>query len=590
LNLKKINTDFLINTAGTVIVTILCTNLLYKYALGDQIESLPIIMKNANPELFSNDFIVNSIYNEGPRKLYGIIFGFLSSIISLEILAYLVVLVSNFITVFFTYKTLKFFTGDIKQEVHLIILSGVLLLAYTYPLGSGTVVASKMMIPDTLIKPFIFSGFYYLLRKNIFASTLPLAFLAFIHPLNGLVFFWGYWFMFIIFYGLKAKHKLRLNMLWTLIGGIAISILVVKVLKPESHIAFDKYYYILAQFRHPHHYIPSSFKLIDWFSFVSAVTSIFIVVNIKRFFPKQVKYLLSFIIVSFVALAFFGFVFSEIWPIKLMITVQPFRYFILLKWLYLIISISFVVVQFTSGAMNKFQFALALFCIPPAISFLFFLVIPGDRQKWWIASIISLMFYFLFVPFELIAGLLLLLIVLYISFISLKASFLMAFVFGVLLFFARPILQNLPEKEMYSRVYAAMPNYTLNQINTNYSDISRKANKMEIPSPVFLVPPDGGFFRLITGHAIVVDFKVFPFIESDMVAWYQRIVDCYNTTDKTGFTAVQGLKENYKSITDENIQSVSKKYSATHAILYTETPSYFPVVDSNEEYKIIAIP
>ena len=49
------------------------------------------------------------------------------------------------------------------------------------------------------------------------------------------------------------------------------------------------------------------------------------------------------------------------------------------------------------------------------------------------------------------------------------------------------------------------------------------------------------------------------------------------------------IYDNYEIITDDRLLSIAKKYKASYAILYKKTPSIFPVLFSDVNYKLIKI-
>ena len=102
--------------------------------------------------------------------------------------------------------------------------------------------------------------------------------------------------------------------------------------------------------------------------------------------------------------------------------------------------------------------------------------------------------------------------------------------------------------------------------------------------------PIGGL-RLIAQRAIVIDWKVVLFNDQGLRGWWTRIKDCYGElpSDISIPKKMKMIYDNYEIITDDRLLSIAKKYKASYAILYKKTPSIFPVLFSDVNYKLIKI-
>jgi len=133
------------------------------------------------------------------------------------------------------------------------------------------------------------------------------------------------------------------------------------------------------------------------------------------------------------------------------------------------------------------------------------------------------------------------------------------------------------------------PVTTLDQVNLPSSPLASFARKLTAEDSVFLVPPNLGSWRLLAHRAIVVDFKVFPFQDGAMAEWYERMLDCYGSPHCGGFSGCDELDNQYRRITEEQMLETRRKYGATHAVLYSETPCDMPVLFQDALYKVVRI-
>lgn len=95
---------------------------------------------------------------------------------------------------------------------------------------------------------------------------------------------------------------------------------------------------------------------------------------------------------------------------------------------------------------------------------------------------------------------------------------------------------------------------------------------------IFLTPHNFGDMRIIPRRAIVVDTKAFPFNDSYMQEWYERVKNIYGNGD---------FVENYKAMTNEKLHWLKDFYQFDYAILFTETATAHTVIYEDSNYKVI---
>src|SRR5262249_39165922 len=106
---------------------------------------------------------------------------------------------------------------------------------------------------------------------------------------------------------------------------------------------------------------------------------------------------------------------------------------------------------------------------------------------------------------------------------------------------------------------------------------------------VLLTPPSFGLLRLLAERSLVVDFKLFPFGDRDMVSWFERLRDCYGQVASQGFDAAVEMDRHYHRIPDARLADIHRKYGASHAVLYAATRTNYPVLASTETLKLVTL-
>ena len=104
---------------------------------------------------------------------------------------------------------------------------------------------------------------------------------------------------------------------------------------------------------------------------------------------------------------------------------------------------------------------------------------------------------------------------------------------------------------------------------------------------VFVINPALEDFRLKAQRAVVVDFKIFPFKETLMVEWYNRIGDVTNHAE----FAFRGnrkaeLTAGFNTLTTEDAIVLSDKYSAEYILTKKPQSLKLPVAFENSQYTL----
>ncbi len=577
------------------------------YGISDQIEQLPIILRQFDATYLQNDFFVNASAEFGPRWYFSQWMAGLAGtperlpalFLGLTFLANISISVTSF-----------FFAKKLYHHSNLagLLAAALVMSVPTFGLGYTSNLYQTLFIESTLSIPFVFLAILFASHENLLVGTILAGIAALFHPLFGLE--GGA--LLIASHALTAfAHHRKLSkatwqsiLLSTGILGMFALLWIIPTLS-QTRIASEKFIEIVAFFRHPHHYLPSTFPLTDYGMALGFLLAFAVAWVWRRTSPEKpspaVDFLLAFsslILVGFLM----GYVFVEIIPVRLIVTAQTSRLLFLLKWVGLLMiggSIAQVLTPEQEGTASLFLISV-LSPITTGVAFGSQFIRPWINQH---LPAIRLFFEPVFLLLAILTFLLqfgfrnYLFVILFILiglFISFDRKILYAGVFTgtLLLTFVTLFRQTLPLPDFVQTAYEDFDT----KLQITYSDIGGQgravadfARNNTPPDSIFLTPPAFGQFRLFANRAIVLDFKAFPFQETAMEAWYTRLTTVYGLPKQTGFAMLSPLEKNYSHLTDEKLIHLQQEYHFSYAVLFLETDTRFPVLFENNEYKLVQL-
>lgn len=520
------------------------TLLNYKFGYSDHIEQLPIIYKFLDATYLENDFFVNANSGYSPRFFYAKIITFFGNWFSVELIFLSLLLLSNILAIIITFKTAELL---FKSKL-IAFFAPIFLMFFTFPeLGSIQKLLSISLVPSAIAFPLGFLAIYFTLKRKILWAILLCGFISIFHVLIG--FELGLILLLVYFLTNFKADKFKDIKKYVGYGLLLILFLLVNLVpyfSQTSTINSDDFINIVAHFRHPHHYIPSSFLTLKELM----KTSFWLLVLVISF--KKLKtdnhFLKSFIknfLFVLVGLCFVGWFFVEVIPIKSVVTLQLFRLLNFGKWI-CILFLAHLVVNLISQFKSQKNLSIAL---------LFFISIYGFYKADWI--------------------LILLLLTTIVAILFNRKN--IAFVFCFLGLFGSVI--NLSELKSNQKV-EFKSFLKLDEIPRENQEIASFLQENTAKESVVLAPHNFGFLRMYAKRAIVVDYKAFPFQNDAILEWHQRITSIYgNNKDK--------FETTYQNISKEKIQRLQKKYNFNYVVLYKNTATTIPVLFENNAFKII---
>lgn len=316
------------------------------FGLSNHIEHLPPILRNLDNSYLINDFFTNASVEGIARQNYALLISKLSGTEDkLPILFLILTILTNVSISLSTF----FFTKHLFQNSSRrgIFASALVLSLFTFPLaGASSSLYTTYLNPSDIAFALILWAFYFLAKGNILFSVSLSGISSLIHPLLGLemgvLFIFSYLVSLLIKdeVGFKAKWK---KLLVSIIVFILFSLPTVISQFSQSNIESNLFIFIVAYFRHPHHYVPSTFTNHHYkLAIAFLITSGYIWVrelNKRDFFTSK---LIAVLTVTILLLCFCGYFFVEIIPLRIVVTAQPFRLLRIVKWMGLILIAGFL--------------------------------------------------------------------------------------------------------------------------------------------------------------------------------------------------------------------------------------------------------
>ena len=593
----------------SVFFGIITTIALYKgYGVGGQVEQLPLILRSMDESFLINDFFINmgesSIARRYSANFIAFLAGSESNLPSISLLLTFLANISISLLSFFLARLLSN-----KSDQANLFASALTMSVAIFALGSFDKIYRTELVPVSLAFPLVFAAILFLCKKKFVVSMLLCGAASFFHPLLGLE-MGGLILVTFILAVLIEDHKITKDKLPAIIFGMFFYLLLCLInLVPQFSqecIDTDQFIYILAHFRAPHHYIPSSFLTSDYieaFAFFIAVTILYFDGKNER--EKSVNIMIALLGIAIVALCIGGYVFVELIPMRIWVIAQPFRLLNVLKWIGIVLI---------SGKISDTRLDLStrtIYVVSVLNPIIFgFTTILFSIRKWlegkesWLFNVLSHpLILLVIVPLLRIVSISqmeLILLIFYISVILILNSLPQQFskytgLIGlgmVMVLFSGALIMQHPYKSHFdtvNRIQNSLRKEISSELGAKGEEVVEFVRQNTDEDSIFLTPPTWGQFRLSAHRAIVVDFKAFPFNDIGIQGWYERLTDCYGVSARSGFDITDDLKENYKKINDQIIESLHKKYEFSYAILYSSTPTRYKVLFSNDRYKLIFV-
>lgn len=294
----------------------------YHYGMWNQFISIPWLMDLMNPELFPGDFLVDQ--REASPSFFLSIIALVMRLSGADSAQahfgiYLVFLI---LTLFSFYRLALSFFKDRRAGI----LSAVM-LAFAFPAIGDVQIWDSLLMERTIALPLLIFSMAYMLEAKWW-PMLALQGLAFlVHPLSALylIFISGLVILFVEGWS------------WRILGYAAlILVLCAPVLylrvqgsSGDSMWSFSEQWMEVMRLRNGHHAFPSAYPLLIWLKSAAFVGLFLLLLRFGSWKERQRKTLKAFAWGMLVML-FLGVLFTEVFPLRIVIQLQFFRSFLFL--------------------------------------------------------------------------------------------------------------------------------------------------------------------------------------------------------------------------------------------------------------------
>lgn len=596
-----------------VAAAVIATLVEYRYGSGNHIEQLPIVMRVLDSSYLSNDFFTNANAGFGPRFYFSHVVAFLAGIFPLPFVYLALTLLSNILVAVIS----GLFARDLFEGSN---VAGMLAVCFvmsveTFGLGgTGGSLYANYLVPGALSMPLVLLSVWAGFRQRPLLCSVSAGLASIVHPLLGLE--TGAIMLFTLGAASIAQRREKETAITDKDGFIRLLIasLLLFAFAALSFVPYrtvtgaidsTRFVGIVACFRHPHHYCPSTFPRMHYLQFTGFLIALGISWEWWRkaaphgYLQTQLPILVAVILVLFVG----GYVFVERIPSRLFTTAQTFRLVFIIKRLGLIwIAGTTADLLKEREQFNAYLVLVSVFSpITVAISHLAAwareryarvsaslgrLLEPGP-----VLVIVVTSLALLGQPSGRVA-------LLFLTFVLLTACLnthwrsrwhaTQLVILATSVWLLVLVGGGVKVPPLRGRLPGFQPVISLSDFRGPDIDLASWARHSTPEDAIFLTPPQFGQFRLVAERAIVVDFKAFPFQDQAILEWQQRLFDCYGIPTTTGFAAAEEMDASYRAIEDAAIQALQSKYSISYAVLYSDTETRFPTLYSNQQYKVVS--
>jgi len=324
----------------------------YDYAISDQDEILPYLFHLLDPSFFRLDWLVNAqLETFGPRTLLVLIAWIPTKLVGPYATIFYIYVVSWFGTCQALYLLSLQFTRERLAATLCVIIA--LLLTPQFTLGGNDLV-TWIFTPSMSAWTLSLWGFVFFVRGQSIRSALLIGLGTWIQALVGLQMVILCALLLLWKHGQPTKRFFLFTGCFLLFALPALGPLIWNQLTQTGYEGAWSYFYILFEFRGPHHYIPSSFSLDSVFKFFLLLGA---GIATFRFLPQVHRSLIRRSMTIIGVLCVLAYIGAEIWPVETITKLQLFKLTVLIKVFCVIIishAVAKLILQFYRRGMSIF--------------------------------------------------------------------------------------------------------------------------------------------------------------------------------------------------------------------------------------------
>jgi len=572
----------------------------YELGTGNQMEYVVALRRLLDSDYLSADFLANATAGFGPRSY----FYWIATVVSIP----LGIPGGLFFLALFANIAMACLSASIARRLFASSTAGVLAAALclrldTLTLGGAVRVASPRILQSTLAMPFVVAAFACAVSNRPVWFGVLAGIATLIHPLVGMEL--GA----VLSLSLAAvawiKHRdVETTPFKSLVPGLLIfASMSLFTLVPYARLPRgDSASFIEAlTFRAPHHYVPSSFPLGDYVGallFIAGTLVCWRGLGQRSVVPDRVVTFIVSAISVILLLCVGGFVFVELFPSRLWVTAQTFRSLALVKWVGGL-GIAGLGATLLDGVERREKVrgasAVLMGALSPLTMFVTQLVEApphsalrkpfSARPTLAMIGVTSAVIAYVLVTAQENLPLLLLVAIGLSATATPLAGRIAAMAAVAATGFALAVMPQSDGGRFHLRPAAL----TLEESTDDGKGIAAAVRTLTPADAVLVTPPRFGTLRLRADRALVIDFMGVPFTDHELEAWRERIRTVYGEVDSQGFHAAADLERRYRTIGDDALAEIARELGATHAVLYSETETKFPVLHREERFQLVEI-
>ena len=296
----------------------------YEFAISDQEEFLPYLLHLLDPTLYAHDWLIDLQTREfGPRTLFVYLTWLPASLVGPQAAYAILYCLAWWGTASGLYTLSLLVTRERLAAAIAVILA--LIFTPKFTLGGNDLV-TWILTPSVAAWPLSLWGIVFFVRGKLARSALFFGLATWMQALVGL--------QPVLVLGLLLlwRHGLSDSRLWTFAGLYTLCAL--PALGPlvwfqlAGTPAVDSYFFYLAEFRAPHHYLPLSFTRISAMGF-----ALLLLVGLVYFnqLPDAHKPFVRRILLLIAGVCLISLIGTEVWPVDTIMKLQLFKLTVVAK-------------------------------------------------------------------------------------------------------------------------------------------------------------------------------------------------------------------------------------------------------------------
>lgn len=591
------NISFKNSLSFVILIGVLVSFFRYRYFGAMQIDMLPIIFRNLDPNFLTNDFYTNVSEGFNEDFIFAKIVGWCSLLFSLPIVFFGFTLLSNVGISLVGFLAAR----DLSKKDNLtgIIASILLITNSTFQWGNRDLIYRTELTPEHLIMPLILLVIWMGIKQRPLLVGLFAGLATFSHPLTGPGI--GGLVLLQIFITQAYYKQLDIKIFLRLVAGglMLIGPLILYLIPYYNSFDYkisDELFIEIMTARFPQHYLASYFLTpLKTFTGLSFLVAVFITwKKWNQEISPQKEYHFSILPISILLLFLFliGWLFSEVWPTRFMYTLHPYRFLLLLK-VYGLLAFALyagTIVNSSASIKTKISTGIALF-YPPLL--LIHQAIIQKLKNIPLVLFIGYLVFFYYVEYYTRSA--------YEPFVLFCCLFLL-FLFnrryfqivGILLLVGVGInMMVLPKLSLPYGIEKRLEKRFRPEI---YSD-TRVSSEVELAryiknntpeNSLLLVLPKQGGLRILANRALVVDGYSIPMNDKGLKEWWYRMNAIYNKGNNTSFKHIKETVPNYMKLTDSDLTDLQEEFQFNYAVIRSSIETEHPIVYENKNYKLVA--